>query len=161
MFLKRIAKEGSPGVTSHVRVIHTGTGVDQKFSTGLVYQALAEGWVSISGDRLTLKAEPEDLKYRIKREPGWYCCHDGARIPISAAAQREFFETGVGRLSASEARAYLEAKGFAGKASPDPRHPSGYEVVNAYECELDADQHAKFAAEPGGFATIGRIHEGA
>ena len=33
---------------------------------------------------------------------------------------------------------------------PNPKAPSGAEVINYYECELDPAQHKKFAAQKGG-----------
>lgn len=155
MYVKRIYKDGAPGVVECLRVIHTGTSRAQNFSTGLVYEGIAAGFIRLEGDELILKTDEGDLRYRIKREPGWYSCHDGAAIPISQAAQREAFETGSGRLSAGEARAFLESRGLWGKPSPDPSHPAGYEVVNAYQCELDAAQHEAKKAVPGGLGTIG------
>lgn len=97
MYLKRLHKDGK---CTGVRVLHTGTSPAQNFSTRLVTQAAAEGWLSISGDALTLRAENGDFRYRVLRQPG--------------------------------------------------KHPAdnhcGYEVINCYECVLDAATHAKHKA---------------
>lgn len=150
MLLKRhydpATLDSAAPVCTHVVVKHTGTSPEQNFSSRLVAQAIGECWMSIDGDRLGILAEPEPLQYRIVRVPGTYCVHDGQRIPISDIARDERARTGVGRLSAAEAQAYLAAHGFAGKASPDPAHPSGYQVIDHYECVLAAEQHARFKA---------------
>lgn len=135
----------APRVT-HVQVKHTGANAAQNLSTGLVADAVAAGWMRIDGATLTMVAEPEDLVYRIERGPGYYCCHDGKPIPISDLAREERLRSGIGRLSAAEALAYLAAHGFAGKASPDAANPAGYQVIDHYECVLAAEQHAKFKA---------------
>lgn len=128
MLLKRLFEDGK---VSGVRVLHTGTSPEQNFSTRLVTQAAAEGWLSILGDRLTIHAEGEDLTYTILRTPGYYCVHDG--LPM---------------LDGRDAREHIAAN-YAGVPSPDPANPSGYEKLNHYECRLDAGQHAKYKAKPG------------
>lgn len=142
MLLKRLYDED--GQPTGVAVKHTGRAAAQNFSTTLVAQAMAEGWMSIDGNVLTLHATNGDLRYTIRRTPGYYCCHNGAPMPISAAAY------GDGALAAIEARAYLKANGFSG--SPDPSNPAGYERINQYECVLDEGQHAKLRAVPGALA---------
>jgi hypothetical protein len=135
---------GSPVVT-HLEVKHTGANAPQNFSTALVAEGLRSGFVSLQEDLLTLHAKPEDLRYTIKRRPGYYCCHNGARMELSAEAY------GDPSIAAVEAQQYLKANGFDG-ASPDPMNPSGYMRLHQYECELDADQHARFKAVPGALA---------
>lgn len=148
MLLKRQfdpASLGGPNpVCTHVSVKHTGSSLDQNFSSRLVAQAMAEGWMSLSGGQLTVKADPEDLRYDVLRGPGYYCVHDGKEIPVSNLARDERLRTGMGRLAAAEAKAYLKANGFEGVTSPNPAHPSGYEVIDHFECVLDSEQHAKF-----------------
>ena len=148
MLLKREhepSDDGEPRFVG-VEVRHTGIDAAQNFSTTLVAQAMAEGWMSIDGNVLTLHAANGDLRYTVKRTPGYYCCHNGAPMPISAAAY------GDGALAAVEARQYLKANGFEGVASPDPNNPAGYERINWYECELDAAQHEALRARPGALA---------
>lgn len=144
---------GNPRVTG-LLVQHTGGHAEQNFSTKFVLEGMAAGLVKIDGDKLVVLCEPEALIYAIKRRPGYYCCHDGKPIPISELAQREALTTGVAKLAAMEARAYLKAAGFEGKPSPDSSNPSGYQVVNQYECVLDAKQHAKYKAVPGAPAML-------
>jgi hypothetical protein len=154
MLLKRkydLRDPANPVVTG-VELRHTGIHAEQNFSTRLVSQALAEGWMEVAGDTILLHTDVGPLRYSVKRAPGYYCCHDGKRIPISEMAQHERLRSGIGRLAAAEARAYLATQGFAGKASPDPAHPAGYLVLEHYECVLDAAQHAKHKAKPGALA---------
>jgi hypothetical protein len=137
--------DGKPVRVSHVSVVHTGTTPQQNFSGRLVDAGLADGWLAISGTRLTIKTDGEPLGYTIVHPPGVYCCHDGKPIALSQRARDERLRDPThAKLAASEARAYLEKHGFAGKASPDPQNPSGYRVADHYECVLDADQHAQF-----------------
>lgn len=133
MLLKRFYKTSPEGVRSfdYVSVAHTGTHPEQNFSDRLVAGAVAEGWMSLSRGKIIVHAQPEDLVYTIKRGPGVYCCFTGKKLD--------------GQV---EARAHV-AKNFAGKPSPDKSNPGGYEVLHAYECVLDADQHDKFMAKPG------------
>jgi hypothetical protein len=137
--------EGKSLRVSHVSVVHTGTSPQQNFSGRLVDAGLADGWLSISGTRLTIKTDAEPLGYAIVHPPGYYCCHDGKEIKLSQRARDERLRDPThAKLAAAEARAYMEKAGFAGKASPDPQNPAGYRVIDHYECKLDAEQHAKF-----------------
>jgi len=157
MLLKRLYKDN--GTVSGVELRHTGIHPEQNFSDRLVEGACAEGWMTVADGAITMQTDVGPLRYTVKRTPGYYCCHDGKRIPISDAAQRERLRTGIGRLAAAEARAYLATHGFAGKKSPDPAHPAGYQVLDYYECVLDAKQHAKYKASPGALAPSIRAAE--
>jgi hypothetical protein len=127
------------GECNGVLVMHTGTTPEQNFSTDLVATAQAQGWMAIDGDKLKLKSAcGAELLYTVRRTPGYYCCHDGAPIPISAAGWMD------PRVASAEARAYLKANGFEGRPSPDAGNPAGYCRINAYECVLDASQHEQF-----------------
>lgn len=154
MLLKRLYDTAGPAPrVTGLALGHTGVRAEQNFSADFVAEAIAGGYASIDGDRLLITVRTDDdhddvLDYAIRRTPGYYCCHDGQRIPISDLAQREAL-TGVARLAAAEARAWLASHGHAGKTSPDPRHPAGYEVVNAYECALAPEQHARYRIPPG------------
>ena len=136
---------GAPRIT-HIEVKHTGTTPSQNFSTSLVAEGLRAGFISLQEDLLTLHAKPVDLLYTVKRRPGYYCSHNGARMDLSAEAY------GDPAIAAVEAQQYLKANGFADAASPDPQNPAGYQRLHHYECELDADQHARFKAVPGALA---------
>jgi hypothetical protein len=154
MLLKRkydLRDPAQPVVTG-VELRHTGIKPEQNFSVRLVSQGLAEGWLELGDGTITLHTDVAPLRYTVRRAPGYYCCHDGKRIPISDMAQQERLRTGIGRLAALEARAYLATQGFAGKPSPDAANPAGYQVLEHYECVLDAAQHAKWKAKPGALA---------
>lgn len=129
------------GKCTHVLVKHSGTEPEQNFSRRLVLQAVTDGWMKIDGapgsQTLTIKAEPEDLFYAVKRQPGYYCISTGERIPVDDLAWSQMLQTGVGDLSRQQALAWLASKG---KAATD------YEVTMAYECVLGAAQHEKFRA---------------
>lgn len=114
-----------------LRLLHTGVAAEQNFSVGLVTAGIEGGWISIDGDTLTLTTVEEALRYRIRRAPGRYCCHCQAQLPDDVA----------GAL----ARLHV-AQRHRGEASPDPANPAGYLMTNAYECELDAEQHARWRA---------------
>lgn len=132
----KLQRQFTDGKCTHMAVIHTGASADQNFSQRLVAHGLAEGWLTRDGDHLLLKTEGEPLRYRIKREPGYYCRSTGERIDISVAAVAQLF-AGHGLLSAAEANAWLVSRG----------KPAGdYEATWAYECELDAEQHARYRA---------------
>jgi hypothetical protein len=120
---------------THVRILHTGTSAEQNFSHRLVENAVADGWMEVGPDHLTIKTDGEPLRYALKRTPGYYCVSTGARIPISAMA---WASVRRGELAQREAHAWLTKNG---KALSD------YEVTNAYECVLDAGQHAQFKVE--------------
>lgn len=132
MLLKRIY--ASDGTVSGVEIKNTGVSREQNFSHRLVEQAIVEGWAILEGNTLTLRGEPEDLVYTVKRTPGYYCTSTGERIPISAVA---WGSPQRGVLARKEALTWLLARG---KAASD------YEVTNAYECVLAEHQHNKFHA---------------
>lgn len=138
MRLKRIFKRDEEGKLielDHIVVEHTGIQEAQNFSTGLVVEALKAGWMELAKGKLILKAEPEDLKYTILREPGRYCLHCQAKLP----------DDEKGEL----AQIHVLTE-HPGAASPDPSSPAGYIKINAYECMLDPKQHARFKAKKPG-----------
>jgi hypothetical protein len=134
MMLKR---KHDGGRCTGVQILHTGLKPQQNFSHRLIEQAMAEGWADISGNTLTLHADPEPLVYTLKRTPGYYCTSTGERIPISEVAWGRMRATGNGDLSRRDAVAWLAAHG---KAQDD------YDVTWAYECELQPEQHARWRA---------------
>lgn len=143
---EKIAAALQPLVASHISLRHSGTSERQNFSAPLIAEGLASGFIEIDGDALTLHCKPEPLRYAILRRPGYYCCHDGAAMPMSPAAY------GDGAIAAVEAQAYLAAHGHKGKPSPDRANPAGYERSHQYECVLDPEQHQRFKAVPGALA---------
>lgn len=130
MELKR--QYNSAGEVSRVTVGHTGLKPEQNFSHRLIEAGIAQGWITLTGDTLTMAADPEDLVYTVKRTPGYFCKSTGERIPISmmawASPKRDV-------LAYREAQAWLSANG---KAATD------YEVGNDYRCVLSSTQHEKF-----------------
>jgi hypothetical protein len=138
MRLKRVFKrdeEGKLTELDHIEVEHTGTHEAQNFSTGLVASALREGWMELAKGKLILKAKPEDLKYTILREPGRYCLH----------CQEKLLDDEKGEMALIHVLSQHR-----GLQSPDPSNPAGYVKINAYECMLDVNQHAKYQAKKPG-----------
>lgn len=133
--------EPSPPAPTHVEVRHTGTNPEQNFSRRLVEQAVLAGLMRVEGDRLYLKTAPDqdDLGFTIRRAPGYYQASTGERIPIGEMAMTRMLRTGMGDLTRAEAVTWLTARG-----APQ----TDYEVTNAYECVLDAEQHAMYRAVP-------------
>jgi hypothetical protein len=130
--LNTIKRVVNPPPVKGVIVQNTGISAEQNFSTGLVASALAEGWMELHDDELIVKAEPEDLKYKVLREPGRYCLHCGEKLQDD--------------IKGELARIHVLSK-HNGKSSPDASVPAGYVWITAYECVLDAKQHAKFKAK--------------
>lgn len=136
-FKRQFTKDASGQlVCTGVLVKHTGTDAEQKFSRRMVEQAMAEGWMRIEGNQLIVAAQPEDLRYTITREPGYYVASTGERIPVSSAAWTRLVANGAGDISSKEVRAWLAKRGL---------EETDYELPMAYECVLDAAQHAEFA----------------
>lgn len=131
MELKRINKDGK---FDHIQVNHTGISPEQNFPEDMVLSGLNEGWVSITGSKLILHAEPEDLEYEILRTPGRYCLHCGERLPSE--------KRGAANQGAM-AREHV-AKHHKGVPSPDSSNPSGYVWLRNYELRLNSSQHDKF-----------------
>lgn len=125
MQLKRLHDMSDPAAPKVIGVRIDHAGPRQKFSPDLLFKAMKEGWLSIADGKVIVKGVdkqgfPQILTYKIVREPGWYCCHDGSAHP-----------------GPTEARAHLAAN-FAGKPSPDRNNPEGIEKLNAFDCELEA-----------------------
>lgn len=148
MFIQRHFKkvaEGEPGAGTliqppqidRIEVLDTGTTPEHNFSERLVAQGFVQGFMTLSKGQITLHAQ-EDLKYTIKRAPGYYCCHCGAAL-VDA---NQMVEPGV-TLGLKHVRTEHE-----GKPSPDPENPSGYCKLNHYETVLDSAQHAKLKFNP-------------
>lgn len=122
----------NPPPLAYVGLINTGTTPEQNFSKGLIERAGTEGWAKIDGDRLILNVVPEPLVYAILRRPGCYCCHCGELLAAGGEVARQHI-----------------AEHHPDEASPDRENPAGYRITDAYECRLDAGQHARFKAVPG------------
>ena len=117
MVLKR-DKAGQPVVIG-VEVKSLGASPNQHFTPELVTTAIAQGWLAwVKGGRGTLELIGANMTvpYKVLRDPGYYCCHCKKR-----------------QSDGSEARMHI-AREHAGKASPDPQNPSGYERINYFDC---------------------------
>lgn len=114
MFLKRVYdhSSGSPVLTG-VKVLHAGD--RQNFSQSFLDQGIEAGFVTMSRGEVIIHSTPE-LRYKIIRKPGYYCCFDDKPMSDGAAA-----------------REYIE-KNFSGQTSPDPSNPAGYRQDNFYAC---------------------------
>lgn len=130
-----INKEGRK--VDYVDVIHTGICREQNFARRLVEDAVADGWMSIDGDVLIIKAQPEELVYKILRDPGYYCKSTQEKIPISHRAWVRILSTGKGDLSKKEAVLWL---------TKNQKPASDYEIITSYECILDEVLHEKYKA---------------
>ena len=74
-WVKQVDEQGNctnPPPLSYVECHHTGVRPEQNFSDKLVRAGLMEGWIALDGKTLTLKVQPEPLRYTIKRLPGQY-----------------------------------------------------------------------------------------
>lgn len=117
---------------THLEVRDTGASPEQNFSHRFVEDGVAQGWITLTADTLTVRAQPEDLVFALRRQPGYYCSSTGERIPISSTSWNSARR---GELARAEALRWLTANG---------KEPSDYEVTNAYECVLGDEQHARF-----------------
>jgi hypothetical protein len=114
MLLKRIYdKSSGEFVLDHIKVIRANK--HQRFSTGFVNGATAEGWLSLDDEKIVLHTEPE-LTYKVERTPGYYCCHCGSAMP-----------------GGPEAKEHVKAE-HAKKKSPDHENPAGYMRIDYFDC---------------------------
>lgn len=129
MLLKRFYK--NDGELDYISLAHTGIHAEQNFSVGLVTHGITEGWITIDGDTLKLRAVPEDLLYTIKRHPGRYCEHCGEKLTDDDSGE-------MARLHVAMHH----------KDAPAPQgNPAGYVKINHFECVLAAEQHEKFCVK--------------
>jgi len=131
MLLKRLYDHsgGTPKFAG-VRVLRAGR--RQRFSQGLVDEAVRDGWMALADGRITVRGVDKTLTYRIVRGPGYYCCYCGEPQPgapeakahvtmhVEAPSNPSWFRRLVGGRKALEL--------------PDPQNPSGYRRDNFYEC---------------------------
>lgn len=143
MLLKRHYKRGaegnllSPASLASVEVFHAGVNPEQHFSSGLIDAGVLEGWISLGQGKITLHTKPENLVYAMKRTPGRYCCHCNEKLPDDA----------TGEAARSHVKLF-----HPGETSPDPQNPSGYCMLNHYQCVLDASQHDKWKVAQDSFS---------
>jgi len=114
MLLKRLYdRSGEEPVVNGITVLRAKA--RQHFSPNILEVGQREGWMTVSGNVLTILSEPR-VVYRIVRTPGYYCCH----------CHRPLDDSGV-------ARAHL-AEEHPDVPSPDPANPAGYRRDNFYAC---------------------------
>lgn len=123
---------------SHIEVKHTGNNPEQNFSERFVKQGIDLGFISILKNMLILHGKPEDLKYKIVRTPGHYCCHCGKALEDANQVISDGLT--VGKKHVSEHHP---------DAAPDKQNPAGYERINHFHCVLAANQHEQFRAKKG------------
>lgn len=121
-----------------VELFHTGIKEPQNFSDRMVAELIGTGIMSFDDTGALLfkvehEGKPLTLRYRVLRVPGSYCLHCGENL------HDETVNDGA------PSRAHVAEK-HAGAAAI-PGHPAGYERIHAYECELDAEQHAALCHE--------------
>lgn len=118
MILKRLYDHsGETPVVNGIKVLRAKA--TQHFSPNILETGQREGWMTVSGNVVTILSDPP-VVYRIVRVPGYYCCH----------CQRPLDDGGV-------ARAHLAAE-HDGEGSPDPSNPAGYRRDNFYACAREA-----------------------
>jgi hypothetical protein len=128
----------------HFIIRHTGTHKEQNFSDRMVQAGLVAGFASIANGELTLKAEPEDLVYKILRGPGYYCCHCGEQL-VDANLFVKDPKTGES-TEVTRGMVHVDTV-HNGEESPDPSNPSGYRRVAGYECELEEGLQQRYSFE--------------
>lgn len=131
--LKRRTEDGTPDTPiTHVEATFKGRGERQNLSTRLVEKGVSEGWLSLSRGEIVIHQERgvRDVKLRIVRGPGRYCCHCGEELADEQTA-----------------RAHVAAE-HEGDDSPDAENPSGYRWNLYYECEV-ADKGGRHDEEEG------------
>lgn len=94
-------------------------GEKQNFTPKQLTDRMMDGLVTKSGNEIVWRTTPE-LKFKVIREPGYYCCFDNAPL-----------------TDGDSARVYIASK-FKGQESPDPSNPHGYRKDNFYHCERTA-----------------------
>lgn len=98
----------------------------QRFSPPSIEDGAAKGWMVRDNGSLVIHGLDGDVRYRVVREPGYYCCFCS---PAGKPA--------VPLASGEDARAHLAAEhpGLPSRdtPSPDPGNPGGYARLNAYE----------------------------
>lgn len=119
---------------------HTGVHPEQNFSRRLIDGGLQEGWLSLGHGQVVLHTEQGDLHYTVNKVPGSYCCFCDAKLDDDT----------TGTSGREHVREFHE-----GAESPDPSNPMGFRVTNAYECTLDADEHAKWMRPA--YATVSNV----
>lgn len=137
MELKRLYKKDSEGalvmeagalVVIGVEILHAGP--RQKFSPQQVVQGLREGWLLMEGPIITVKGVNESVRYRIERDPGFYCCHCGIKLQGEPSDEQS--------CRNNSERLKHVATEHEDETSPDPSNPAGYFGINHFDCVREA-----------------------
>lgn len=99
------------------------------FTPDFVQGGAAEGWLSLSGGRITIHGVDGDVVYVIVRAPGHYCCFDDAALPDAGTMLASGLTIGSTHVKEVHENA----------ASPDPSNPSGYRKENFYTGVLEGE----------------------
>lgn len=138
MELRRIyattAPDAPPRVAG-VELFSTGETPEQTWSRRQVLQYVSEGWMTVEGGQITLRAKQDTLTYDVLREPGYYVVSTGERIPLSELAMAQFMSEPQAILAAAEARNFLATRGL---------DQTDYTASRNYYCRLNDAQHAKW-----------------
>ncbi len=118
MMIKRLhdREDPKPG-PGRVKIIRVGQ--RQQFTVRHISGAVMGGYMTLAKGRIVLHAVSGDVVFRILRVPGMWCRHCGAMLDDSAGARRHVIDR------------------HPGVPSPDRNNPSGYEQLNAFECERE------------------------
>ena len=120
MKLKRLYKDGK---VSGIQIKRFPTNGRQHLSEKIVAKGIAEGWLSINDETVTIHDQVGDLDMNILRKPGRYCCHCGEKLEDDDHLVK----------SGEAARAHVVSM-HKGKKSPDPENPAGYLKLNYFDC---------------------------
>jgi len=114
MRIQRLTKRDKAGFVTVrcIRILQGG--IRQNFAPDFLAAAMKEGWCRIDSGRVLFKGEGQTVyAYSIMRGPGTYCAHCNMRL--------QHDEVGL-HLATHEG------------ATPNAENPSGYRVINHYEC---------------------------
>lgn len=122
-----------------VEVLHAGP--RQRFTPRLIEKGVSEGWLKFRDGMVVVEGVNCSLRYRVVREPGYYCCHCGAQLQSTNEA-REHVKTHSRQVVVNPSwfeRVFLGARPETVYETPaaDPDNPSGYRRDNFYECVLE------------------------
>jgi hypothetical protein len=120
MQLRRVYKEGK---VSGVEILKAGK--KQKFTESMLLDGMVQGWMEVREGVISVKGVNETVRYKVVREPGYYCCHCGKRLegdPRNTADQAD-----------NASRKEHVQNEHTGAKSPDPENPAGYMGTCSYK----------------------------
>jgi hypothetical protein len=127
MYLKKHYHQNADGSVGDVKGVELKSKLKTRahLTPELVRKAVKQGWITISGNKLTVSfVNAPSVTYTIKREPGYYCLHCG--IELEDANQVLDDGKTVGQQHVAAVHSNSE--------SPDASNPAGYERINFYDC---------------------------